>query len=87
MIKAFMLMSTSEVTESESICTSSLMSVIPVKILIFGLRVDVSEMDLIELKPGMTFTIEPIFTLMDSSKILYLGSDKFSYVSLCNPSA
>lgn len=44
-------------------------------------------MDDVILEPGMVFTIEPILTLMDSRKILYMGKDNFSYVSLCNPSA
>lgn len=49
--------------------------------------IDDPSMDKVKLKPGMVFTIEPILTLMDSRKILYMGSDNFSYVSLCNPSA
>lgn len=74
--------------ESGNTCTSSLMLATPVSDYIpNNLHLDHPDMDSIELKPGMTFTIEPILTLMDSGKIIYLAGDNFSYVSLCNPSA
>lgn len=35
----------------------------------------------------MVFTIEPIVAMIDSSLLLFMAEDQFSYVSYANPSA